>query len=265
MSKAKTKAVTPPAPKPATPPPPPAGWQHTPWTSFGALYAQNPEWFKTLADKTEHQDLWLATAKDPLSDEGKRITFVIFTAQLRYWKSRANKLDTDEGRKRERANLAKAIARAIKESSPVGDVTGHKFHSTLRSLGITSFTTPEDATDLRIISYDWQATGHDGNQLRDLFGYSESRFRTLLAVLKNLPQDHKAPPLLTKLRHKQLPRIAGPGAILLLHRWLQATARDRRTRVANGIWQFGKPSQQRLFFTHLHNVLIEAGARCEKE
>ena len=240
MSKAKTKAVTPPAPKPATPPPPPDGWQHTPWTLFEDLYTQNQEWFNNLAAKTDYQDVWLATADVPLTEQGKRVTFVIFTAQLDYWKNKARDLEEclqDAGIK------SRVPARLFKAALAGVDILARKERSQPVFGGFAT------------VGYNWLADQHRGPDLSRAFGYKGKSFQDL-RIASGIAAG---------------PMKGGRGRIFPFHEAMRmletrlARKRpvlDRRREIAERIWEYVKLRTDLQRREAIRRVLTTTGARC---
>ena len=254
MSKAKTKAVTPPAPKPATPPTPPVGWQDAAYVTLAKLAEQNPDWFKQLSHKTPNEIDWRTTATKNLSPELKRIVFVLLSAQLRYWRRTARDLDE-----------------CLKDSGIKSHVPSSLVKLTLTGLDIQARDQRQKERremkrvlkkgELReqvfggliTIEYDWLADQHPGPELSLAFGYGKKSFQDLRNACK-IPKDRGG-------RARIFPF---EEAMLLLKKRLarKRPSKERRTEIAAEIWKSVQPGTDAKRRQALRHVLTTTGASC---
>ena len=253
MSKAKTKAVTPPAPKPATPP---VGWQDAAYGTLVKLAEQNPDWFTQLSKKTPNEIDWRSTATKGLPTDLKRIVFVLLSAQLRDWKDKARALEEclqdagidsrlpsslvklaltglDIQAREQRQKERREVKRVLKK----GDLREQVFGG------------------LITIEYDWLADQHPGPELSLAFGYGKKSFQDLRNACK-IPKDRGG-------RARIFPF---EEAMLLLEKRLtrKRPSMERRTEIAAEIWKFLRPGADEKRRQALRQVLTTTGATCKE-
>ncbi len=254
MSKAKTKAVTPPAPKPATPP---VGWQDAAYGTLVKLAEQNPDWFTQLSKKTPNEIDWRSTATKNLPPELKRIVFVLLSAQLRDWKDKTRALEEclqdfgiksrlpsssvklayiglDRKSREQRQKERRELKRVLKKGERREQVFG----------------------GLITVEYDWLADQHPGPELSSAFGYGNKSFRDLRIACK-IPAKDKGG------RARIFPF---EEAMVLLKKRLarKRPSKERRTEIAAEIWKSLQPGTDAKRRQALRHVLTTTGATCKE-